>query len=280
MFVGPSGAGKSTALRLVNRLIAPDTGTIRIDDDDIASLDPVELRRRLGYVIQSIGLFPHWSVGDNVATVPRLLGWPKARIAERIDELLTLVELDPATYRDRRPHQLSGGQQQRVGLARALAADPNILLMDEPFGALDAVTRDTLQNEMIRIHAATGKTILMVTHDIDEAIRLGERIVVFEEGRVVQNATPEEMLANPANDFVRALVGGEAASLRLLKIRRVRDWLRAGGSADGPPIGADEHLDTALARMLGSGRDALPVVARDGTAEGAIGLGDLIRKAP
>ena len=280
MLVGPSGAGKSTALRLVNRLIAPDSGAIRIDDDDIATLDPVTLRRRLGYVIQSIGLFPHWSVGDNIATVPRLLGWPKKRIDDRIDELMTLVELDPATFRDRRPHQLSGGQQQRVGLARALAADPNILLMDEPFGALDAVTRDTLQTEMIRIHAATGKTILMVTHDIDEAVRLGQRIVVFGDGKVVQDATPEALLANPANDFVRALVGGEAASLRLLKVRRVRDWLSRGSRADGPSVGSDEALDMALARMLGSGRDALPVVDAAGKAEGAIGLSDLLRKHP
>ncbi len=277
MLVGPSGAGKSTALRLVNRLTIPDSGVIRIDDDDIATLDPVALRRRLGYVIQSIGLFPHWSVGDNIATVPRLLGWPKGRIDDRIDELMTLVELDPATFRDRRPHQLSGGQQQRVGLARALAADPNILLMDEPFGALDAVTRDTLQTEMIRIHAATGKTILMVTHDIDEAVRLGQRIVVFSEGKVVQDATPEEVLARPANDFVHALVGGEAASLRLLKVRRVRDWLSRGTSAEGPPISGDEHLDMALARMLGNGRNALPVVDKDGRTQGTIGLADLLR---
>ncbi len=280
MLVGPSGAGKSTALRLVNRLIAPDSGAIRIDDDDIATLDPVTLRRRLGYVIQSIGLFPHWSVGDNIATVPRLLGWEKARIDARIDELMTLVELDPATFRDRRPHQLSGGQQQRIGLARALAADPNILLMDEPFGALDAVTRDTLQTEMIRIHAATGKTILMVTHDIDEAVRLGQRIVVFDEGKVVQDATPEEVLANPANDFVRALVGGEAASLRLLKVRRVRDWLSRETHAEGPPIDSNEHLDMALARMLGSGRNTLPVVDKAGQPQGAIAFGDLLRKHP
>ncbi len=280
MLVGPSGAGKSTALRLVNRLIAPDSGAIRIDDDDIATLDPVALRRRLGYVIQSIGLFPHWSVGDNIATVPRLLGWPKKRIDERIDELMTLVELDPATFRHRRPHQLSGGQQQRIGLARALAADPNILLMDEPFGALDAVTRDTLQTEMIRIHAATGKTILMVTHDIDEAVRLGQRIVVFGDGKVVQDATPEDLLANPANDFVRALVGGEAASLRLLKVRRVRDWLSRDRHAEGPPIGSDEHLDMALARMLGTGHNVLPVIDKAGETQGTIGLDDLLRKRP
>jgi osmoprotectant transport system ATP-binding protein len=277
VFVGPSGAGKSTALRLVNRLIAPDAGTIRLDGADIAGLDPVALRRRLGYVIQSIGLFPHWSVAQNIGTVPRLLGWDKARIAQRVDELLALVDLDPASYRSRAPHQLSGGQQQRVGLARALAADPEILLMDEPFGALDAVTRDTLQAEMVRIHAATRKTILMVTHDIDEAVRLGTRIVVLHDGAVAQNGSPEELLSAPATDFVRALAGGEAAALRLLKIRRVGDWLEPGGRAEGPAISVSDSLDTALARMLGSVKEALPVVGDDGKPVGRIGLADLVR---
>ena len=194
---------------------------------------------------------------------------------------MTLVELDPATFRDRRPHQLSGGQQQRVGLARALAADPNILLMDEPFGALDAVTRDTLQTEMIRIHAATGKTILMVTHDIDEAVRLGQRIVVFDEGKVVQDATPEEVLAKPANDFVRALVGGEAASLRLLKVRRVRDWLSRGTQAEGPPI-AMRRTSRHGARPHARQRPQRAARGRQEPAQpqGAIGLGDLLRREP
>jgi osmoprotectant transport system ATP-binding protein len=278
IFVGPSGAGKSTALRLVNRMIAPDAGVIRIDGVDIATMEPVALRRRLGYVIQSIGLFPHWSVARNIATVPSLLGWPKARIRARVDELLFLVDLDPATYRDRAPNQLSGGQQQRVGLARALAADPQILLMDEPFGALDAVTRDTLQSEMIRIRAATGKTILMVTHDIDEAIRLATRIVVFENGQVVQNARPAELLSAPANNFVRALVGGEAAGLRLLRIRRVQEIVDPNARADGEPISADAMLDAALARMLVSRRDTLPVVGKRGEPLGVIRLADLARK--
>ncbi|CAN5321040.1 ABC transporter ATP-binding protein [soil metagenome] len=278
VFLGPSGAGKSTALRLVNRLIAPDAGTIRLDDADIAGLDPVALRRRLGYVIQSIGLFPHWSVAKNIGTVPRLLGWDKARIARRVDELLALVDLDPFVFRNRPPHQLSGGQQQRVGLARALAADPHILLMDEPFGALDAVTRDALQGEMVRIHAATGKTILMVTHDIDEAVRLGTRIVVLHDGAVAQNGPPEAVLATPATDFVRALVGGESAALRLLKIRRVGDWLDDGRGASGPAVSPDDSLDTALARMLGAGKEALPVVDRAGNRAGDISLADLVRR--
>ena len=278
IFIGPSGAGKSTALRLVNRMIAPDSGTVRVDGVDIATLEPVALRRRLGYVIQSIGLFPHWSVARNIATVPSLLGWPRARVRARVDELLSLVNLDPATFRDRPPHQLSGGQQQRVGLARALAADPPILLMDEPFGALDAVTRDALQGELIRIRAATGKTILMVTHDIDEAIRLGTRIVVFENGQVVQNARPAELLSAPANDFVRALIGGEAAGLRLLRIRRVQEMIDPGARAEGEPISAEAMLDAALARMLVSGRDVLPVVGKAGERLGVIRLADLVRK--
>jgi osmoprotectant transport system ATP-binding protein len=277
--IGPSGAGKSTLLRLVNRLITPDAGTILIDDEDIHAIDPVTLRRRLGYVIQSIGLFPHWTVAENIATVPRLLNWPKPRIDARVDELLALVALEPATFRDRKPSQLSGGQQQRVGLARALAADPNILLMDEPFGALDAVTRDTLQAEMVRIHAATGKTILMVTHDVDEAVRLAQRIVVLDGGKVVQDASPERLLEAPANDFVRALVGGEAASLRPLKVRKVGEWFRQGAPSDGPQIGTDDRLDTALARMLAKGSDTLNVVDERGTRQGAIGLDDIGRKS-
>ena len=218
--LGPSGAGKSTALRVVNRLIEPDAGRVLVDDADVAGQDPVTLRRRLGYVIQSIGLLPHWTVGENVGTVPRLLRWPAARVTERIDELLGLVGLDPSQFRERHPSQLSGGQQQRVGVARALAADPEVLLMDEPFGALDPVTRGALQDEMARIQEATRKTILMVTHDVDEAIRLASRIVIMEDGRVVQNAPPRELLSAPANDFVARLVGGEGASFRLLRVRR------------------------------------------------------------
>jgi osmoprotectant transport system ATP-binding protein len=201
----------------------------------------------------------------------------RASIDARVDELLTLVSLAPETFRDRYPHQLSGGQQQRVGVARALAADPHALIMDEPFGALDAVTRDSLQVEMARIHKATGKTILMVTHDVDEAIRLATRIAVMEAGRLVQYAPPETVLSAPANPFVSSLFGGEAASLRLLKVRRVGNWYEPG--VKGPPqtIGPDETLENALARMLADGLDALTVVDASGP-KGVIRLNDLVRR--
>jgi osmoprotectant transport system ATP-binding protein len=265
---------------MVNRLIEPDTGTISIDGDNIADLDPVALRRRIGYVIQSVGLFPHWTVAENISTVPRLLHWGRSRIDDRTDALLELLDLDPATYRDRRPHELSGGQQQRVGVARALAADPDVLLMDEPFGALDAVTRDSLQGEMERIHKTTGKTILMVTHDVDEAVRLASRIIVMQGGRVVQNASPEAILSRPANGFVKALFGGEAASLRLLKIRHVDDYVVVNGKAPVPSIAPDATLETALARMLVNGLDELSVVDGSSEPKGVIRLRDVVHRAP
>jgi osmoprotectant transport system ATP-binding protein len=276
--LGPSGAGKSTALRLVNRLIEPDAGRVLVDGIDVASQDPVMLRRRLGYVIQSIGLLPHWTVAANIATVPKLLGWPAARIAERIDELLRLVGLEPADFRERRPSELSGGQQQRVGVARALAADPEVLLMDEPFGALDPVTRAALQGEMAAIHAATGKTILMVSHDVDEALRLASRVVIMEGGRVVQSASPREVLSAPANDFVAQLVGGEAASFRLLRVRKVAELTIRGPAAGGQSIATDAGLDAALARMLSHGVDTLTVIGADGAPCGTIRLADVVRR--
>jgi osmoprotectant transport system ATP-binding protein len=276
--LGPSGAGKSTALRLVNRLIEPDAGRVLVDGIDVASQDPVMLRRRLGYVSQSIGLLPHWTVAANIATVPKLLGWPAARIAERIDELLRLVGLEPADFRERRPSELSGGQQQRVGVARALAADPEVLLMDEPFGALDPVTRAALQGEMAAIHAATGKTILMVSHDVDEALRLASRVVIMEGGRVVQSASPREVLSAPANDFVAQLVGGEAASFRLLRVRKVAELTIRGPAAGGQSIATDAGLDAALARMLSHGVDTLTVIGADGAPCGTIRLADVVRR--
>ena len=217
------------------------------------------LRRRFGYVIQSTGLFPHWTVAENIATVPWLLGWPRKRIEARVDELMNLLGLPPEEFRDRYRHQLSGGQQQRVGVARALAADPYCLIMDEPFGALDAVTRNALQGEMARIHKATGKTVLMVTHDVDEAIRLAERIVVMDQGKLVQVATPEEILLSPATPFVEALFGGESASLRLLKVRHVADFVLHDGGTPSESIGPEETLETALARMLAKGVSSLAV---------------------
>ena len=223
MLVGPSGCGKTTTMKMINRLIEPTSGRILIGDDDVTRRDPDQLRRHIGYVIQGAGLFPHLTVADNVAIVPKLLKWEKARIAARVDELLDLVNLEPARYRDRYPRELSGGQQQRVGVARALAADPPVLLMDEPFGAVDPITRQRLQDELLRLQDELHKTILFVTHDFDEAVKLGDRIAILEQGsKIVQYDSPEEILANPANDFVRGFVGAGAA-LKQLTLTRVRD---------------------------------------------------------
>ncbi len=214
VFLGPSGSGKSTLVRTINRLIEPTAGTVLLDGVDVRSLDPVVLRRGIGYVIQAVGLFPHLTVAANVGVVPALLGWDRARIAARVDALLALVRLEPARYRDRYPRELSGGEQQRVGVARALAAEPRALLMDEPFGAVDAIVRASLQDEIRRIQRELGTTIVFVTHDVDEALRLADRIVVIADGAVAQADTPERVLADPANDVVRSLVGIDAASRR------------------------------------------------------------------
>lgn len=223
VLVGPSGCGKTTTLKMINRIIEPTGGHILLDGEDVTSGNPDLLRRRIGYVIQQIGLFPHMTIGENVATVPKLLGWDKARIAARVDELLRVVNLDPEEYRDRYPKQLSGGQQQRVGVARALGADPDVLLMDEPFGAIDPITRDHLQNELLRLQSELKKTIVFVTHDIDEAIKLGDRIVIMQEGsHIAQYDTPERILTAPANDFVKNFIG-RGASLKRLGLTRVSD---------------------------------------------------------
>ena len=223
VLVGPSGCGKTTSLKMVNRLIEPTSGQILIDGRDIATRDPIELRRGIGYVIQQIGLFPHQTIGQNVATVPRLLGWPAARQRERADELLALIGLDPGRDRDRYPAQLSGGERQRVGVARALAADPPIMLMDEPFGAVDPIVRERLQNEFLRLQETLAKTILFVTHDIDEAIKMGDLVAVLEVGgRLAQFAPPAEILANPASDFVARFVGADRG-LKRLSLSRVAD---------------------------------------------------------
>ncbi|RIJ46939.1 ATP-binding cassette domain-containing protein [Clavibacter lycopersici] len=221
MLVGPSGCGKTTTLKMINRLIEPTEGRVVLGDEDVTSIDGDELRRRIGYVIQAGGLFPHMTVAANIAVVPKMLGWDAARIRARVDELLELVSLDPEQYRDRYPKELSGGQQQRVGVARALAADPPVLLMDEPFGAVDPITRQRLQDELIRIQAELQKTIVIVTHDFDEAVKLGDWIVVFAEGaRIVQYDTPERILAEPADAFVEEFIGS-GAGLKQLTLRRV-----------------------------------------------------------
>lgn len=223
VFVGPSGCGKTTSLKMVNRLIEPTSGRILIDGVDAATRDVTELRRSIGYVIQQVGLFPHQTIGENVATVPRLQGWSKERQRTRADELLRLVGLEPGKYRGRFPSQLSGGERQRVGVARALAVDPPIMLMDEPFGAVDPIVRDRLQNEFLRLQEELAKTILFVTHDIDEAIKMGDLVAVFQDGGVVaQFGTPAEILANPASEFVARFVGADRG-LKRLALSRVSD---------------------------------------------------------
>ena len=209
--LGSSGCGKTTLLKMINRLYEPDSGSIILFGEDISSVDVVKVRRRIGYVIQQIGLFPHYTVGENIATVPKLLGWDKEKIAARVDELLNLVGLEPKEFRDRYPAQLSGGQQQRIGLARALAIDPKNMLMDEPFGAIDSITREKLQDELLTLHREMGKTILFVTHDIEEAFKLGDRVLIMNEGRVLQFDRPEAIIRAPADPFVRSLVDSARA---------------------------------------------------------------------
>jgi osmoprotectant transport system ATP-binding protein len=275
--VGSSGAGKSTTLKMINRLIAPTSGTIRVGGEDVMGLPPEALRRRIGYVIQSIGLFPHWNVADNIATVPRLLAWPQRRIDARIDELLDLMRLDRRDYRDKYPRQLSGGQQQRVGIARALAADPELLLMDEPFGALDPITREALAAELALIHQRTGKTIVFVTHDIDMALHLADIVAIMHDGKLVQAAAPLEILEHPANDFVREFIGRQGLGLKLLSLRHVAELVRPGVPADGAPITPETTLTEALSQMVERRTDRLPVRAAGGADAGAVVLSDLVR---
>lgn len=223
VFVGPSGCGKTTTMKMVNRLIEPTSGRIYLDGEDVTGVNADKLRRRIGYVIQQIGLFPHQTIAQNIATVPKLLNWAPDRIAARVDELLRTVGMDPDDYRSRYPKELSGGQRQRIGVARAMSADPDVMLMDEPFGAIDPITRDRLQNEFLRLQSAIKKTIIFVTHDIDEAIKMGDRIAILRErSRIAQFDTPEQILVNPADDFVADFIG-RGASLKRLSLSRVRD---------------------------------------------------------
>ena len=277
VLLGSSGCGKSTTLRMINRLIAADSGSIRVAGEDIRSVPAEALRRRIGYAIQSIGLFPHWTVEDNIATVPRLLKWQQSRLRDRVTELLELFRLEPETYRGKYPHQLSGGEQQRVGVARALAADPELLLMDEPFAAVDPITRDALQTELARIHRQTIKTIVFVTHDIEEALRLATQIAVMHDGRIEQLGPPLEILEHPASDFVSDFVGRQGLGLKLLSVRKIADRMRAGETAEGDPLLPDTSLRDALSVMTARRTDRLPVCNAEGRKVGVIALADLVR---
>ncbi|MET7960651.1 ABC transporter ATP-binding protein [Micromonospora zamorensis] len=263
VLIGPSGCGKSTVLRMINRLIEPTAGRILLGDEDVTDVDPVRLRRRIGYVIQNVGLFPHQTVRANVATVPGLLRWPKGQTRARVDELLDLVGLDPAEFGSRYPHELSGGQRQRVGVARALAADPVVLLMDEPFSAVDPIVRARLQEEFLRLQAEVRKTIVLVTHDLDEAVRLGDRIAVLSEGgHLEQYDTPAALLGAPATPFVREFVGADRGIRRLAVTPLDRESLEpvpGDAAADLPTVALDGSAYDALAVLLTSGRDQLVV---------------------
>jgi len=234
----------------------------------------------MGYAIQSIGLFPHWTVEQNIATVPQLLKWPRPRIRERVAELLELLHLEPEQFRHRYPHQLSGGQQQRVGVARALAADPEVLLMDEPFGALDPVTRAALQLEIARIHQLSGRTIVLVTHDIDEALRLADRIVLLDHGRIVQQGTPASFLTDPANDLVRDFIGRSDIGIKLLSLEIVSNYVRCGEFAEGEAIAETLSLREALSAFVTRRVEALPVADAQGRTTGVLHFADVLARKP
>jgi len=275
VLVGSSGCGKSTTLRMINRLLPSTSGEILVDGEDINKVDPEALRLNMGYAIQSTGLFPHWTVARNIGVVPNLLKWPSRKRDERVNELLILLGLDPATDAIKYPHQLSGGQAQRVGVARALAGDPNILLMDEPFGALDAITRENLQQEMLRIQRQLNKTTVFVTHDIDEALKLATRIAVMNQGRIIQHDTPEAILRRPASAFVENLIGKGDRGLKLLALRTVGELMEGHSQPREPEPGADglneaDSLRFALSVMVWENTLQLPVYNGAGEEVGTV----------
>ena len=270
---GPSGCGKTTTLRMINRLVHPTSGKIFIGGRDTDAADPVALRRGIGYVIQQIGLFPNMTVAENIGVVPRLLGWAPARRRRRAEELLALLALEPARFLDRYPNELSGGQAQRVGVARALAVDPPVLLMDEPFAALDPVNREAIQDEFLRMQQKLRKTILFVSHDIDEAVKMADRIAIFRAGQLVQFATPDTLLAHPADDFVASFVGSDRTlkRLRLIRVRDVMTPVRADDPpAAGPTLSPDDDLRRAAALFLEQGAEALSCVDAGGRTVGRV----------
>jgi osmoprotectant transport system ATP-binding protein len=274
VILGPSGCGKTTLLKMVNRLYEPTSGRIDLGDTDIRRIKVTQLRQQIGYVIQQSGLFPHMTVAQNIAVVPKLLGWSRPRTQARIDELLLLIKLPPEEYRDRYPAQLSGGQQQRVGLARALAGDPNVMLMDEPFGAIDAITRASLQDEILRLQRQLRKTILFVSHDVEEALRLADRILILKEGRVVQYDTPFNILTKPANSFVHDLMGADdmVRQLSLLRVETAMINAPQNYRPNGEPtVTRQDSLRHALSLILKTGAPKLTVID-NGTAVGVLTL--------
>ncbi|MCM2579531.1 ABC transporter ATP-binding protein [Streptomyces meridianus] len=281
VLLGPSGSGKTTALMMVNRLAEPTGGDIRIGGRSVRDMDPIELRRSIGYVIQSAGLFPHQTIADNVATVPRVLGWAKKRTRERVAELLDLVGLPVNEFGGRYPAQLSGGQRQRVGIARALAADPPVMLMDEPFGALDPITREHVQDEFLALHDRIRKTVVFVSHDIDEAVKMGDRIAVLREGgRLAQYDEPRTLLKEPADAFVARFVGADRG-LKRLSLLRLSDLEPAAAGEDSaglPELPAEATLRAALSLMVAQGTDRVRVRGADDTRLGTVSL-DAVRKA-
>lgn len=277
VIVGTSGSGKTTMMRMINRLVEPTSGRVLIDSQDTRAEPAHLLRRRIGYAIQGHGLFPHRTVAQNIGTVPKLLGWDQGKIAARVDDLLTLFQLDPAQYRDRLPGELSGGQQQRVGVARAMAAEPKLLLMDEPFGALDPIIRHKAQEDLLAIQRRFKTTVVMVTHDMDEAVAMGDRIAVMDGGKLLQYAPPAEIIARPATPFVEELIGSGDRAFRLLSLSAVRDAVEPG-EAPGEPIAATASMRDAYAEALWSGRDALPVTD-GGKIIGRVTIAALARRA-
>jgi osmoprotectant transport system ATP-binding protein len=277
VLLGPSGSGKSTVLKMVNRMTSHDAGQIFFNGKEINSFNIQGLRRRMGYAMQSVGLFPHRTVAHNIATVPKLLGWDAQRVQARVNELLKLLTMDPEQYASRYPHQLSGGQQQRVGVARALAADPDVLLMDEPFGALDPVTRAALQLALKKIHRATGKTILFVTHDIDEALLLATRIVLLNHGHIAQVGTPLELLQRPANDFVANFLGRSDLGLKQLSLRSITSHIKAiEGPEPSHTVAHTATLREAISQMATLHVSSLSVVDESGTVLGQVKAADLL----
>ena len=277
VIVGTSGSGKSTLLRMINRLVEPTRGRVLIDGNDTTGEPAHLLRRRIGYVIQGHGLFPHRTVAENIATVPRLLGWDEARIRARVEELLCVFQLDPGAYAAAFPHQLSGGQQQRVGVARALAAEAAVLLMDEPFGALDPIIRAKAQDDLLDIQRRFGTTILLVTHDMDEAFRLGNRVAVMSHGRVLQYDRPAVLLTRPADPFVSRMTGIADRALRLLSLTTAGEAALPGAS-DGPAVAASASLREALSELVWSGAESATVMDADGTRRGRLTLAAILAR--